>query len=200
MSEGRFELISLAMRYVLSGLMVLIVLRAARGVLVDSRRAAKLRRLSPMTGLTGELVVVGGDRKARRGMRYTVIREGLIGSSGNADIRIRHPSVRRRHAYFQLSRDGLHVQRHAGARIYDRGDRSVPELTLGDGGIVRIGGIRLLLVLSLPNAPVDASLMNEEADLFALRDEGPREPRERPARREEPDPLFDTDRMQEEDT
>ena len=186
-----FEFLSLSGRYLFTGLMALIVLRAVRGALVDSRRAAKLRRLSPMTGLSGELVVLDGEQKARRGMRYAVIREGLIGSSRLADIRIRHSSVRRRHAYFQLSREGLRLQSHAGARIFDRRGRACRELMLGDGGIVRIGDVRLLLVFSLPDAPVDSALL-EEPDrdaLFATDDAGdPFSPAERkrlPRRRTE---------------
>ena len=64
MSRDAYELLALGARYVFAGLMVLIALRAARLTAVDSRRAAKLRRLSPMTGLSGELVVLEGDGKA----------------------------------------------------------------------------------------------------------------------------------------
>lgn len=162
MSTDAFELAALTARYVFAGLMLLIVLRAARLTAVDSRRAAKLRRLSPMTGLSGELVVLEGDGNARRGMRYPVIREGMIGSSRRADIRIRHGSVRRRHAYFQLTAQGLRVRDHAGARLYDRHGEPARELLLGDGGEFVLGRIRLLLVLSdAVAAPED-----EDNDLF----------------------------------
>lgn len=67
--------------YVFAALMLWIVWRAGRGAAVDSRRAARLRRLSPMTGLCGEMVVLEGDERARRGMRYPVIREGTLGSA-----------------------------------------------------------------------------------------------------------------------
>ena len=117
MSQNTYELIALAMRYFFAGMMLLVVLRAGRGALIDSRRAARLRKLSPMAGVVGELVVIEGDGKIRRGMRYPVIREGLIGSSRRADLSIRHPSVRRRHAYFQLTENGLRVRGHAGAKL-----------------------------------------------------------------------------------
>ena len=127
MSRDAYELLALGARYVFAGLMVLIALRAARLTAVDSRRAAKLRRLSPMTGLSGELVVLEGDGKAPRGMRYPVIREGMIGSARSCDVRIRHASVRRRHACFQLTEQGLSVRAHAGARLRDGdGDALLP--------------------------------------------------------------------------
>ena len=40
MSQNTYELIALAMRYFFAGMMLLIVLRAGRGALIDSRRAA----------------------------------------------------------------------------------------------------------------------------------------------------------------
>lgn len=147
MTRNAYELIALAMRYFFAGMMLLIVLRAGRGALIDSRRAARLRRLSPMAGIVGELVVTEGDGRIRRGMRYPVIREGLIGSSRRADLSIRHPSIRRRHAYFQLTESGLRIRGHAGAKLYVARHTPVREILLGDGGSFMIGKIRLLLVL-----------------------------------------------------
>ena len=154
MSQGVYEILALAARYAFAALMLLIVIRAWRITLVDSRRAAQLRRMSPQTGLSGELVVMVGDEKARRGMRYPVIREGMIGASRRADVRIRHSSVRRRHAYFELTEDGLKVRSHAGAPLRDVHNRPVKEITLRDGGMIGIGRVRLLLVLT--GAPEEA--------------------------------------------
>lgn len=151
MSSEAFELLALTARYVFAALMLLIVLRAARGALVDSRRAAKLRRLSPMTGLSGELVVLDPLPKIPRGMRYPVIREGMIGSSGRSDVRIRHASVRRRHALFELTERGLHIRTHASSRLRDGAGNPARELTLADGDSFTLGGVHLLLVLSVPD-------------------------------------------------
>jgi len=153
MSADAYELLALTARYVFAALMVLIVLRAARGALVDSRRAAKLRRLSPMTGISGELVVLDPLPRLPRGMRFPVIREGMIGSSRRADVRIRHASVRRRHALFQLTEAGLHIRTHASSRIRDAVGNPARELTLLDGDTFTLGGVRLLLVLSVPDLP-----------------------------------------------
>jgi len=180
-SHDTYELIALAMRYVFMALMLWIVWRACRGALVDARRAAKLRRLSPMTGLCGEMVVIEGDERARRGMRYPVIREGLIGTSRRADVRIRHSSVRRRHAYFQLTESGLKVRGHAGARLINGAGKSVREMMLADGDSLRIGRVRLLLVLSLPEGyvrkkPARASAeMAEEDTMLFPEDDWPEE-------------------------
>ncbi|MBQ8110226.1 MAG: hypothetical protein IJ124_08730 [Clostridia bacterium] len=153
MNQALYEVVALGARYVFAGLMLLIVLRAWRITLVDSRRAAALRRMSPQTGLSGELVVIDGGEKARHGMKYPVIREGMIGTSRRADIRIRHSSVRRRHAYFQLTKDGLRVRAHAGAPMRDGYDRPARSLTLPDGAELSIGDVRLLLVLTQAPEP-----------------------------------------------
>ena len=148
MNQDLYEIMALGARYVFAGLMLLIVLRAWRITIIDSRRAGTLRRMSPQTGISGELVVLEGDGKARRGMKYPVIREGMIGTSRRADIRIRHGSVRRRHAYFQLTEDGLRVRTHAGAPMRDGHGHPVRALLLQDGAELFIGDVHLLLVLS----------------------------------------------------
>jgi len=148
MSANAYELLSLAMRYVFAGLMVLIVLRAWRISIVDSRRATKLRRLSPNTGIIGEMLVVDGSERSRPGMHYPVTLEGTIGSSRRADIRLRHSSVRSRHAIYQMTEEGLFVRSHASARIRDGFGRSVRELILEDGQILRVGQVSLMLVLT----------------------------------------------------
>lgn len=181
MGRSLYEILALAGRYAFAGLMLLIVLRAWRITIVDSRRAGRLRRMSPETGISGELVVVSGDEKARRGMKYPVIREGMIGTSRRADIRIRHSSVRSRHAYFQLTEDGLMLRSHAGAPLRDDRGRPVRQITLSDGAEFCVGKVRLLLVLS--EAP-------EPARRRADRRSQPRGPR-----RDEPEAdFFDTGR------
>ena len=150
MSRNLYELVALGARYVFAGLMLLIVLRAWRITIIDSRRASALRRLSPQTGLSGELLVLAGDEKARKGMRYPVIREGMIGSSRRSDIRIRHSSVRRKHAWFQLTEDGLTLLARPGAPMTDGDGQSAKALTLADGEEFSLGRVRLLLVLSGP--------------------------------------------------
>lgn len=148
MNQGLYELLALCARYIFAGLMILIVARAWRITIVDSRRAKTLRRISPETGIIGELMVMEGDEKARRGMKYKVIREGQIGSARRADIRVRHSSVRRRHAYFLLTEDGLRIRSHAGAPLRDENGRPAREIILRDGDNISIGRVQLMLILS----------------------------------------------------
>ena len=148
MGANAFEILALAMRYVFAGLMLLIVLRAWRITAIDSRRARKLRRLSPDTGVVGEMLVVEGGERARTGMRYPVTLEGTMGSGRRADVRVRHSSVRSRHAFYQMTREGLFVRGHASARLRDGAGRVARELTLGDGDVLQLGAVKMMLVLS----------------------------------------------------
>ncbi|MGN1005965.1 MAG: FHA domain-containing protein [Aristaeellaceae bacterium] len=148
MSANAYEILALAMRYVFAFLMLLIVLRAWRITSVDSRRARKLRRLSPETGIIGEMLVMDGGERAKPGMRYPVTLEGSIGSAKTADIRVRHSSVRRRHAYYLMTDDGLFVRGHASARIRRNHGNLEREVLLRDGDVLQLGRVSLLLVLS----------------------------------------------------
>ena len=133
-SSNLYELLALAMRYVFAALMVLIVLRAARITAVDSRRARRLRRLSPQTGIVGEMLVMDGGERARPGMRYPVTLEGAIGSSRRADIRLRHSSVRARHAFYQMTDEGLFVRSHAVRQRQTQSGRLRAREDIPDGG------------------------------------------------------------------
>lgn len=164
MKQELYELIALFMRHVFWIMMLLIVVRAIRITMIDAQRAAKLRRLSPMTGICGELLVLEGDERARKGMRYPVIREGMIGTSRNADIRIRHSSLRRRHAYFQLMEDGLHLRGHANAKLRNSQGKLVRELTLADGDDVGIGKVHLLLILTEATGAAEIRLVDRKTE------------------------------------
>ena len=147
MSDGLYEIFALAARYFFAGLFLLIVLRAWRVTVRDARRAGKLRRLSPQTGLSGELVVLEGEGRARRGMRYPVIREGTLGSARSADVRVRHPSVRPRHARFELTEEGLSLTAAPGAKLLDGEGERARKLLLRDGDCFTAGSVTLTLVL-----------------------------------------------------
>ena len=147
MSDGLYEILALAARYFFAALFLLIVFRAWRITLKDGRRAKKLRRWAPETGLSGELMVVEGDERAKRGMRYPVIREGVLGSGRAADVRIRHSSVRNRHARFELTEDGLLVTALEGARLLSSEGRRARKLLARDGDSFWVGKVRLMLVL-----------------------------------------------------
>lgn len=162
MNANAYELLALCMRYVFAAIMALILLRAWKITLVDGQRATKLRRLSPETGIVGEFLVIDGHERSRNGMHYPVILEGTIGSDRRNDIRLRSSSVRRRHAIFQMTGDGLFVRGHAGGKLRDGFGRVVKEITLRDGDFVTIGGIRLMLVLSGAQNPHESPAERKE--------------------------------------
>ena len=90
-------------------------------------------------------------------MRYPVIREGMIGSSRKSDVRLRSSSVRRTHAFFQLTPEGLRLRSSGRAHLAVEG-ASRREALLSDGSRLEIGRVQLMLVLSDPtgaslNAP-----------------------------------------------
>ena len=153
MGTNAYELLALAMRYVFAALILLIVVRAWYGASVDSQRATKLRRLSPDTGIIGEMLVTDGGERAKPGMRYPVTLEGTIGSNRRADIRIRHSSIRRRHAIYQMTDEGFFVRGHANLRIGDGTGRFARELLLRDGDHLQMGGVTLMLVLADGGSP-----------------------------------------------
>ncbi|MBE5807124.1 MAG: hypothetical protein E7317_02155 [Clostridiales bacterium] len=173
MPTEAYELLALTARYFFVAVMLVIVLRAAYGAIEDSRRAARLRRLVPLTGLSGELVVLEPAGRIHAGMRYPVIREGMIGGSARADVRIRDRSVRRRHAYFRLDDKGFHIRNHAGSRLLDAAGRPVREVTLSDGGSVVLGDVKLMLVLHFADA-FDADTQDARPNPFPRH----RDPRE----------------------
>ena len=190
MSANAYEILALAMRYVFAALMLLIVVRAWRITAIDSRRARKLRRLSPDTGIIGEMLVVDGGERARTGMRYPVTLEGTMGSGRRADVRVRHSSVRSRHAFYQMTCEGLFVRSHASARLRDGAGRVVRELILGDGDAFQLGAVKLMLVLS------DGGGAPDEMNRHVLR----RRPEQPDGAYDAPDEdLFDVSPSREED-
>ena len=152
-----YEIIAIAARYLFAALMVLIVIRAWKITIVDARRAAMLRRLSPETGVCGEFLIMTGSGKVREGMRFPVIREGMIGSSSKADVRLRASGVHRAHAYFELTKKGLKIRTHANARLYNARGESRRDMLLGDGSRITVGSVELMLILSVAvEAPAEA--------------------------------------------
>ena len=119
-SDGLYEILALAARYFFAGLFLLIVLRAWRVTVRDARRARKLRRLFAADGTfrrTG-----GARRRGPRPPRHCAIpsiREGTLGSARSADVRVRHPSVRPRHARFELTERRASLTAISGAKLLD---------------------------------------------------------------------------------
>lgn len=142
-----YELAALIARYWFALLIVLIVIRAWRMTIVDNRRAKTLRSIAVSTGQLGELVVTKGAGKARRGMKYPILQEGMIGSSSRADIRIRANGVYKRHAHFRLQPDGLMLTSIGGAPLAFSDGNKGKRLLATDGDSLVFGDVTLLCVL-----------------------------------------------------
>ena len=139
MNSDLYELLALAARYFFAGLMCVIVLRALQITVKDARRAAILRSAAPEADLVGEFTVLEGKLQGRS---YSVIREGMIGKSPKADIRLKAKGIRKRHAYFEMTPKGLSVRAAGGVHI--EGQKSV---LLKDGDTLYLGSLRLMLIL-----------------------------------------------------
>lgn len=182
MSSNLYELISLGARYLFAAIMVVIVIRAWKITIVDSRRANHLRRLSPETGVCGEFLVLSGSGRVRDGMRFPVIREGMIGSSRKADIRLRCPGIHRTHAFFELTESGLRIRTRGGSHMYNARGESKKDIILVDGSRVTFAQTEFMLILTVA---VNGEAAPEERDtIFDLPDDSfdtaPRIRREQP--------------------
>ena len=134
-------------RYWFALLIVLFVARAWRITIVDNRRARTLRSIAASTGQLGELVVTKGSGKARRGMKYPILQEGMIGASARADIRIRAAGVKKRHAHFKLRPDGLLLTAIGDSPLAFSDGNKGRKLLATDGDALVIGSVQLLVVL-----------------------------------------------------
>lgn len=146
MREELYSILAMGMRYVFSGLALIIVFRAWRITVVDNRRANILRMIMPDVASVGEFIAKGEIKKRRR-KRYLLPREGVLGASGGADVSIKHPDVKRKHAFFELREGGLLIRPLKGARITLENGANAQQLILRDGDSVMLGNLKLTLVL-----------------------------------------------------
>lgn len=126
---------------------MLFVIRAWRITFVDNNRAKRLRSYSASTGQLGELVVIHGANRVRRGMKYPILQEGILGSSSRADIRIRCDGMQKQHAHFKLRPDGLLLTSIDGAPLQFDDGGSGRRLLATDGDTLVFGNLHLLVVL-----------------------------------------------------
>ena len=147
MSSATYELIALAARYWFAGVALLIVIRAWRCTVQDNRRAKVLRDWTPETGCVGELIALTGGKKFKKGERFPVLRESVLGSGRNADIRIPHPSIQQAHIHMELREGGMLARGMQNAEFSLPGQGNVRKMLLRDGMEFTVGTVRLMLVL-----------------------------------------------------
>lgn len=126
---------------------MLFTARALRGTIVDNRRAKIRRAYSESTGQLGELVVVRGAGKVKRGTKYPILQEGSIGSGSSADIRIRDASVHKRHAHYRMTRGGMRLKAIGDAPLEFIDGKTGSYLLATDNDTLIIGPLHLLVVL-----------------------------------------------------
>ena len=147
MNEQAFELTSLAMRYWFALLMLLAVLCALRLALIDRRRARCERQAAPNMEYIGELLVVTGAGSVRRGARYAIRRDIVIGRRRKCDVCLADRSVFPLHARGELRAGGMLIGAIGRAPVSLRGNPLKSEILVRDGALFTIGAITLQLTL-----------------------------------------------------
>ncbi|MDO4740298.1 MAG: FHA domain-containing protein [Eubacteriales bacterium] len=166
MRSDWYTLLSMGMRYWFAAIAAIIVFRAWRATVRDTRRARVLRSWAPDTGAIGEIVVVGGGRSLRRGSRIPVPKEGLLGSSRRSDVRLKHPDIRRYHAHIEQRENGVLIETIGKAEIW-LGGRTGKKLLLRDGDRFMIGTLSFMLVLYSPGEEREVDVEIADDELFS---------------------------------
>jgi len=161
-----YTLLSMGMRYWFVAIAAIIVFRAWRATVRDTRRARVLRAWAPDTGAIGEIVVLAGGSGVRKGSRIPVPKEGLLGSSRRSDVRLKNASVRRYHAHVEQRENGVLMETIGKAEIW-LGGRTGNKLLLRDGDQFMIGPLSLKLVLYSPGEDKEVDLDIAEDELFS---------------------------------
>lgn len=149
MTQAWVQVLSLLFGYVSAAIILLIVLLALRKYASDRALWRRVRRELPQAGAVGQLVVLDGGRRLRLGEEISVPYEGTMGASHSCDVCIPARKVHMRSAFFWMENDGLHmVALHRDGFLAD----DVPvepgdEAILGDGAVLTVGELRLVLRL-----------------------------------------------------
>lgn len=150
MSTDAYELLAMLMRYVFIVLGGLILLRALRQMRKDARAHKKELKQLPDAGLIGEVVDLD------TGKSQPLPREGIMGSGGGCDIRLRRRKVRRQHALFAfVEGKGLRIRPHLGSQVFMENVEIKAAAYALHGTQVQLGDahirIRLFAGLNVPN-------------------------------------------------
>ncbi len=148
MSNDTYELLSLAARYWFTAVALMIVFRAWRLTITDNRRAKILRDWAPETSRIGEILIMSGEGSAKKGKRYPLMREAILGRSRNSDICLSAKSIHKQHLYFEEREGGVLVRPMQAADLSSPGKGRVDHLLLHDGEQFIAGKVTMMLVLS----------------------------------------------------
>ena len=150
MSYAWYQVLSKLFGYLAAAGAVVCVLMALRGYVSERRRYRRVRRSLPDRGAAGVLrVLSAGSRRLPPGEELPVPYEGTLGSAHSCDVCIPQRRVHMRSAFFWMERDGLHmVALHRdGFCVDDVPVEPGDEAILGDGAVLTVGELRLVLRL-----------------------------------------------------
>jgi hypothetical protein len=146
-----YAILSLAARYLFLTLMLLILLRAWFMTLRDNRKARRLFEHAERAGMVGWFLVGGKRRDA-----LPIPREGVLGASRRADIRLRGRDIRHAHFSFEARPGGLLIVPRPRAPVQVKGQTG-KQIFLRDGETLQLGKTKLVLSLfrEEPSIPFD---------------------------------------------
>ena len=150
MSNAWYQVLSKLFGYLAAAAAVAVVLLALRSYVGERRRYRRVRKGLPGSGAAGVLrVLSAGSRRLPPGEELPVPYEGTLGSAHSCDVCIPHRRVHMRSAFFWMERDGLHmVALHRdGFCVDDVPVEPGDEAILGDGAVLTVGELRLVLRL-----------------------------------------------------
>ena len=132
MSEGWYEVVALAARYVFLALAVGVVLLGWK----SHRAALKASAQSRKEGAAiGEMRIIGDISGKLDGKTYPVPMEGVIGSARSCDIRVKSRHVRRRHVYFEQRQGCLLLSPIGSAGVSVQGKENVRKLLFANADL-----------------------------------------------------------------
>lgn len=150
MTKAWYQVLSLLFGYAGAAAAVICTLLALHAWLTERSRFRRVRRSMPGSGAAGMLrVLSAGSRRLPPGEELRVPYEGTLGSAHSCDVCIPHRHVHMRSAFFWMERDGLHmVALHRdGFCVDDVPVEPGDEAVLGDGAVLTVGELRLVLRL-----------------------------------------------------
>lgn len=150
MNQAWYQVVSLLFGYAGAAMIAVIALLGVRKLAGDRALWRRVGRELPRCGAAGTLcVLTAGERRLSAGTEIPVPYEGTLGSAHSCDVCIPVRRVHMRSAFFWMEKDALHmVALHRDGFMAD----DVPvepgdEAILGDGAVLTVGELRLVLRL-----------------------------------------------------
>ena len=151
MNEAWYSVLSMVFGYLASGMLAVIVLLAARRMLTDRALWRRVKKGIPTAGAAGMLQVLSaGSRRLPAGTMLPVPYEGTMGAAHSCDVCIPYRKVHLRSAFFWMEKGELHMAalHRDGFLVDDVPVEPGDEAVLRDGAVLRVGDLKMALLLS----------------------------------------------------